>query len=316
MSSQCAEPYALRMQETPPTEHIALLALLTGRPQGLTWQHLTTEVLNAGSAQSVWDSYAPPELIPDPGRAAAVERARANLRDWRERDLTFLSVLDDAFPRQLRDIHQVPPFLFVAGELVEHDTAVSVVGSRKASARGLNIAASIARALVHHNITVLSGLAEGIDAAAHVAALDEGGRTVAIIGTGIAQHYPKSNRQLQDTIAHEGLVLSQFLPDAPPTRYSFPMRNAVMSGYGIASIIVEASEHSGSRIQARLAVEHGRPVILIDSVVETTAWARDLKDQPDVHVASSTSQVIDIIMEIQQRRMALPGLLSALALAQ
>ena len=316
MSSQCAEPYALRMQETPATEHIALLALLTDRPQGLTWQHLTTEVLNAGSAQSVWDSYAPPELIPDPGRAAAVERARANLLGWRERDLTFLSVLDDAFPRQLRDIHQVPPFLFVAGELVEHDTAVSVVGSRKASARGLNIAASIARALVHQNITVLSGLAEGIDAAAHVAALDEGGRTVAIIGTGIAQYYPKSNRQLQDTIAHEGLVLSQFLPDAPPTRYSFPMRNAVMSGYGIASIIVEASEHSGSRIQARLAVEHGRPVILIDSVVETTAWARDLKDQPDVHIASSTSQVIDIIMEIQQRRMALPGLLSALALAQ
>lgn len=316
MSSQCAEPYALRMQETPATEHIALLALLTARPQGLTWQHLTTEVLNVGSAQSVWDSYASPELIPDPGRAAAVERARANLLGWRERDLTFLSVLDDAFPRQLRDIHQVPPFLFVAGELVEHDTAVSVVGSRKASARGLNIAASIARALVHQNITVLSGLAEGIDAAAHVAALDEGGRTVAIIGTGIAQYYPKSNRQLQDTIAHEGLVLSQFLPDAPPTRYSFPMRNAVMSGYGIASIIVEASEHSGSRIQARLAVEHGRPVILIDSVVETTAWARDLKDQPDVHIASSTSQVIDIIMEIQQRKMALPGLLSALALAQ
>jgi len=308
--------YALSMQEPPSAEHLALLALLTTRPEDSTWQQLTTGVLNAGSAQTVWDSYASPELIPDPARAAAVERAHADLHAWRQRDLTFVSVLDHAYPRQLRDIHQVPPFLFVAGELVQNDTAVSVVGSRKASSRGLDIAASIARALVQRNITVLSGLAAGIDTAAHVAALDEGGRTVAIIGTGITQYYPKTNRQLQDTIANKGLVLSQFWPDAPPTRYSFPMRNAVMSGYGIASIIVEASEHSGARIQARLAVEHGRPVILTDGVVEATVWGRELTHQPDVHVASSTAQVINIVTEIEQRRAALPGLLSALAMAK
>jgi DNA processing protein len=94
------------------------------------------------------------------------------------------------------------------------------------------------------------------------------------------------------------------------------MRNAVMSGYGIASIIVEASEHSGARIQARLAVEHGRPVILTDGVVEATVWGRELTHQPDVHVASSTAQVINIVTEIEQRRAALPGLLSALAMAK
>jgi DNA processing protein len=306
--------YARSMHEPSSAEHRALLALLTTRLENSTWQQLTTDVLNAGRAQAVWDSSAPPQLIPDPARAAAVERADADLRAWRQRGLRFVSVLDRAYPRQLRDIHQVPPFLFVAGELIQDDVAVSVVGSRKASLRGLEIAASIARALVRRNLTVVSGLAAGIDTAAHGAALDEGGRTVAIIGTGITQYYPKTNRQLQDMIADKGLVLSQFWPDAPPTRSSFPMRNAVMSGYGVASVIVEASEHSGARIQARLAVEHGRPVILTDGVVEATVWGRELTGQPDVHVASSTAQVIDIVTEIEQRRAALPGLLSALAL--
>ncbi len=308
--------YARPMREPSFAERRALIALLITRPENSTWQKLATEVLNSGSAQTVWDSYASPELIPNPVRMTALEQAAADLRAWQEQDFRFVSVLDPAYPRQLRDIHQVPPVLFVAGELVRDDTAVSIVGSRKASPRGIDIASSIVRALVQRNITIVSGLAAGIDTAAHMTALDEGGRTVAILGTGITQSYPKANRHLQDTIADKGLVLSQFWPDAPPTRYSFPLRNAVMSGYGIASIIVEATENSGARIQARLAVEHGRPVILTEGVVEATKWGRELTNQPDVHIASSTAQVVSIVEEIQQRRLALPGLLSALALAQ
>jgi DNA processing protein len=138
------------------------------------------------------------------------------------------------------------------------------------------MAADIARALVARKMTVVSGLARGIDTAAHRAALDAGGRTVAVIGTGIGRAYPAENHALQDEIASRGLVLSQFWPDASPDKRSFPMRNATMSGYGLATVVVEAGEKSGARIQARVAVEHGRQVILTDRVVARNTWAREL----------------------------------------
>ena len=172
---------------------------------------------------------------------------------------------------------------------------MSVVGSRKASDRGLTIAAAVARELVTRRIAVVSGLAQGIDTAAHRAALAAGGRTVAVIGTGISQAYPAENRELQDEIASRGLVLSQFLPDAPPQKHYFPMRNATMSGYGLATIVVEAGEHSGARGQARLAVEHGRPVILTDAVARHNEWAQALLGRPGVHMAASLAGVLSIV---------------------
>ena len=163
------------------------------------------------------------------------------------------------------------------------------------------MATSVANALVDMQLTVIAGLAAGIDAAAHVAALERGGRTVAVIGTGINKAFPAANRELQEAIATEGLLLSQFWPDAPPQRHNFPMRNAIMSGYGIATVVVEAGEHSGARIQARMAVEHGRPVILTDSVVERTDWGKALTARPDVYAVSSTSEVSDVVQQLVER---------------
>jgi len=134
---------------------------------------------------------------------------------------------------------------------------MSVVGSRTASPRGLDIARSIAAGLVDRDITVIAGLASGVDTAAHVTALETGGRTVAVIGTGINRHYPAENSALQDRIATEGLVLSQFWPDAPPTKHTFPMRNTVMSGYGRATIIVEGITAGPAEIEALFAVAAG-----------------------------------------------------------
>jgi predicted Rossmann fold nucleotide-binding protein DprA/Smf involved in DNA uptake len=145
---------------------------------------------------------------------------------------------------------------------------------------------------------VIAGLAKGIDTAAHTAALEAGGRTVAVIGTGITKCYPAENRQLQDRIATEGLVLSQFWPDSPPTKHTFPMRNAVMSGYGRATIVVEAGERSGARIQARQTVAHGRPVILTDLVVKANKWSAALINRPGVHVASSPAEIMSIVEDI------------------
>jgi DNA processing protein len=151
---------------------------------------------------------------------------------------------------------------------------------------------------------VIAGLAAGIDTAAHKAALVRGGRTVAIIGTGIRKQYPAENRQLHEEITGTGLLLSQFWPDAPPTRWSFPMRNATMSAYGYATVVVEAGEKSGTRIQAREAVAHGRPVILSSVVARGTSWGRDLVAQPGVYVAETPEQVmdqLDAILAVEER---------------
>jgi DNA processing protein len=153
------------------------------------------------------------------------------------------------------------------------------------------MAGGIARALAGQGVTVIAGLALGIDTAAHRAALVAGGRTVAIIGTGINRVYPAENRALYEEIAARGLLLSQFWPDAPAQRHTFLMRNATMSGYGLATVVVEAGEHSGARAQARIAVEHGRPVILTDLVVQRNEWARSLVTRPGVHVADSLDTV-------------------------
>ncbi|WP_217898486.1 DNA-processing protein DprA [Haloechinothrix alba] len=274
----------------PSEEHIALVALLRSLPKGTSWSDATERVLEHGSAQAAWASRDEGALLPDPATPDMLSSARSDLHSWADHGWRFLSILDPDYPSRLREIYQAPPFLFARGRVMPDDLAVSVVGSRKASERARDIARLIAGDLVEAGITVLSGLAEGIDTAAHEAALDADGRTVAILGTGISRAYPESNRELQDTIAEAGLVLSQFWPDAPPQRHSFPMRNAVMSGYGRATVVVEAGEHSGARTQARKAVEHGRPVILTDDVVASTEWAKKLQGRPGVHVATNRAE--------------------------
>jgi DNA processing protein len=181
---------------------------------------------------------------------------------------------------------------------------VSVVGSRQASDRGLAVAADVARELVSRGVTVVAGLAVGIDTAAHQAALAAGGRTVAIIGTGINLTYPAQNKDLHTEIAAQGLLLSQFWPDAPPQRQNFLMRNATMSGYGLATVVVEAGEHSGARAQARMAVEHGRPVILTEMVRERNEWAQALVDRPGIHVANSLRSLLEIVDRLIEERAA------------
>lgn len=294
-------------------EHVALVALLRARPKDMSWRELTAEIRETGRAVSVWDRYFPTQLIPVVDDELLLREAAADLQRWHTHGLRFVSVLDKDFPHRLLDVVETPPFLIAQGRLDPNDVGVSVVGSRAASARGLQMAATIATHLAEAGLTVISGLAAGIDTAAHSAALAAGGRTVAFIGTGSLSHFPPENQDLQRWIAAEGLVLSQFWPQAPLTKTSFPMRNALMSGYGLATIVCEAGERSGARIQARKAVEHGRPVILTDRVVATTTWARALAQRPGVWVASGTQEVADIISSIRQQPTMMEKALLALA---
>jgi DNA processing protein len=292
-------PYADAMISSQPDEHAALVALLQARPEGLSWPEIAAELLEVGSAVEVWERHAPaPALIDLPGDITP-ESAAEDMRSWVAQGYGLLSILDRDYPVWLRGVPQAPPVIFTLGTVIADDRAVSVVGSREASPAGLAIAADIARALTARKLTVIAGLARGIDTAAHQATLDAGGRTVAVIGTGIGRVYPAENRALYREIAGRGLVLSQFWPDAPPQKHTFLMRNATMSGYGLATVVVEAGEKSGARAQARMAVEHGRQVILTDRVVAGNEWAQMLIGRPGVHVADSVAAVLDIVEQVE-----------------
>lgn len=291
-------------------ERATLVALLRMQPEKLKWHEICDLVAERGSATEVWHSYFPGTLFDDDEPSQTLREAMGDYLSWKSEKFEFHTFMDSTYPEQLRSVHQMPPILFTEGHRVEHDLAVSVVGSRNASDAGLKFASDVARMLVHYDVTVVAGLAEGIDTAAHASALEAGGRTVAVLGNGISRQYPRSNSGLQRAIAKSGMLISQFMPDFSPTRWSFPARNATMSAYGIATVVVEANERSGTRIQAREAIAHGRPVVLSESVVRSTAWARKLQGQPGVYVAATATQAVAHIERIIDDEQIAVGLIS------
>jgi DNA processing protein len=221
---------------------------------------------------------------------ALLTAAAAGLETWQREGFALVTVLDTDYPVNLRLVHDRPPILFVAGELKGTDRrSVAVVGSRRASAEGLERARTLSHHLAKEGYTVVSGLASGVDTAAHQAALPAG-RTVAVIGTGLRHSYPPENAELQRELVRDTAVVSQFWPETPPSRHRFPMRNGVMSGLALGTAIVEASVTSGARIQARLALAHGRPVFVARELLRQ-AWAQELAARPGVHVYAGPDEV-------------------------
>jgi len=211
-------------------------------------------------------------------RAAAGQAARvaAELEKADEAGARLVTVLDQPYPSNLRLIPNLPPFLFYLGELRDDDArSIAVVGTRDATPDGIRRAGRMSRLLAEKGITVVSGLAKGIDTAAHRAALTAGARTIAVLGTGITRCYPPENADLAAEITDSGALVSQFWPTSPPGRYTFPRRNVVTSGISQGTVVIEASSTSGAKMQARLALEHGKKVFLVQSLVTTQAWARD-----------------------------------------
>jgi DNA processing protein len=271
-------------------EQAALVAWLRG--PGVVWPAVTEQLEESGSVQTAAAEQAPAQgSLFEAERTDGVDEAARDLERWERADIRMVCVLDAEYPSNLRMVHQHPPVLFMRGTADECDvTSVAVVGTRKPTLLGTDQARQLATGLAAHGIPVISGLAAGIDTAAHTAALAAGGRTVAVIGTGIDRVYPPQNAGLQEEIAAKGLVVSQFLPGSPPTKASFPMRNAVMSGYALATVVVEAADRSGSRVQARLALQHGRHVFLMRSLLEHE-WARDYAERPGVTVVETANDV-------------------------
>lgn len=187
-----------------------------------------------------------------------------------------------AYPRLLGMTQEAPPYLFLRGNIsLLNEPIVSVVGSRKASNEGLLKAKKLAQLLGREGIVVASGLARGIDTAAHTSSLENGFLTIAVIGTSITEVYPKENERLQREISEKGLVVSQFPPSTPTQRWHFPMRNAVMSGISLATVIVEASETSGALRQADYALKQQRLVFIPQSALTNPniTWPRRYIEQ-------------------------------------
>jgi len=291
-----------------PTNDAQLIAALC-RIKGISWSLVAREALRQGSVQHLLDGE------PEESSREAVEAAQllsglteetleahlafvqAELDAARKVDGTFVTVLDAGYPTNLRMIPNLPPFLFVRGTLREDDIfSVAVVGTRQATDLGLEKAARMTRRLVEQGVTVVSGLARGIDAQAHQAALDAGGRTIAVLGTGITNCYPAENRALAESITKSGALVSQFWPTRGGGRDTFPRRNVVTSGISQGTVVIEASSTSGAKMQARLALEHGKKVFLVQSLVTDQLWAsKYVSERGAIEVA----QVEDVIRQLR-----------------
>jgi DNA processing protein len=289
-------------------EQAAVLALI--RACDGEWHQTAGMIAEAGSAARLLDGE--PVIMPAGRRQHAAElasrvtpedvsHAQALIDRVTAQGARLITILDEDYPENLKLIFNRPPFIWVRGQLESRSLrAIAVVGTRQATDRGLETAARLARGLAGAGVTVLSGLARGIDTAAHSATLDASGSTAAVIGTGIlARVYPPENGELAQRIVDSGgAIVSQFWPEAPPRKINFPRRNVVMSGMAAGTVVVEASQTSGARMQARLALEHGKRLFLPETLVEAQEWAARYATRPGVTVVSDLENILDELVNV------------------
>lgn len=236
---------------------------------------------------------------------------------WQRLEKQGIAVItwqDKHYPRRLREIDQPPPVLYTRGELLlEDEWAVAVVGTRRVTPYGRQITEQVATTLAHSGVTVVSGLAHGVDAIAHQAAINAGGRTIAVLGCGVDRIYPPDHRRLAERLLEHGALLSDYAPGTPPEAVNFPPRNRIISGLSMAVVVIEAGERSGALITAQFAAEQGREVFavpgninapqssgtnrLIQQGAHPLLEVRDLLDNLD----------LDLVTEQQTARKVIPA---------
>jgi len=232
------------------------------------------------------------------------------MENVRAADAWVLTLEDDGYPSLLREIINAPVVLYGRGGLLPEDNrSVAMVGTRRASGYGKEMTKQLAGSLASAGITVISGLAAGIDAASHRGALDAGGRSIAVLGSGIDVIYPSQHRELARSMEQAGAIITEYPPGTKPERGNFPMRNRIISGMTLGTVIVEAPERSGSLLTAELAGEQGREVfavpgnanspnsrgcnLLIQDGARLVLSAEDILQELDLaHRASSTRQAV------------------------
>lgn len=208
----------------------------------------------------------PPETIESIIKRENREAAEVEIERVRAAGGDVMIVDDGSYPALLREISDPPITLYVKGawELCINQPCVALVGSRKCSTYGVNTSQMLARELAAHGVTIVSGLARGIDAAAHRGAMEAGGRTIAVMGTGLDDIYPRDHEKLAAQILESGgALVTEFPLGTPPIPPNFPYRNRIISGLSLGTVLIEATERSGSLITARLAMEQNREVFAV-----------------------------------------------------
>ena len=257
-----------------------LAALRLSLVSGIGPQHFADLVAAFGSPRGVWRA-SPAELRAVPGIGAKLAReislapqhdaeVEAELARCRQNEIDLVVAGSADYPTRLAEISDPPSILFRRGQMLPTDElAIAVVGTRHPSTYGRSQAERFARGLALAGLTVVSGLARGIDSIAHQAALDAGGRTLAVLGSGLLNLYPPEHDALAVAISRQGALLTEFPTLQPPKSGAFPRRNRIISGLSLGVLIVEAADHSGALISARLAGEQGREVFAIPGRIDS-----------------------------------------------
>jgi DNA processing protein len=275
-----------------------------------------------GDPQIAWG--APTEALREAGLSAKVIENVVELRSsidldlvWEQLEAKGITVLiqtDENYPRRLQELDQPPPVIYMLGELTSEDEwAVAVVGTRRVTAYGRQVAEDIAGTLARNGISVISGLARGVDSISHQAALDAGGRTIAVLGCGLDRIYPPENRRLAEQITANGALISDYPPGTPPEASNFPPRNRLISGLSLAVVIVEAGQTSGALITAAFAADQGREVFAVPGNINSPGSKgtnRLIRDgaQPLLHPEQILEE-LELTMVAEQRtaRVVLPA---------
>lgn len=210
---------------------------------------------------------------------------------------------DENYPTGLKTLPDPPMVIYLCGELKEEDIfAISIVGTRRATNYGKMVTERLAKGLAEAKITVISGLARGIDTVAHQSALSAGGRTLAVLGNGLAVHYPPENRKLEEKIINSGALLSEFPMTYPPERANFPRRNRLIAGLSFGVIVIEAGIQSGALITARLALEQGREVFAVPgSIFSPYSRGTHLLIKEGAKLVEETADIIEEIQPLRER---------------
>lgn len=229
-----------------------------------------SRVLNATATELGQLSGLGPKLISAILKSRDLTTINSIIKTCQTNKINVIERYEENYPRLLSEIYDPPAILYTRGKILPTDNlSIAIVGSRHATRYGIKVASQLARGLSMAGFTIISGLARGVDAAAHQAAIEAGGRTIAVLGGGHLKLYPAEHASLANAIIHDGAVISESPPDTPPRSGSFPKRNRIVSGLSLGVVVVEAAQRSGALISARLAMEQGREVFAVPGPIDS-----------------------------------------------
>jgi DNA processing protein len=262
-----------------------------------------------GSLESAWQADLPAYLeagMNEKGAKALIERrAKIDLaREWERIEKASASILtlgDDTYPRLLREIPSPPPVIYVKGEIQpEDETAIGVVGTRRVTRYGREMTRRLSSGLASAGVVIVSGLARGVDGIAHTEALEAGGRTLAVLGSGVDQIYPPEHRKLSEQVIENGALISEFPIGTKPDARNFPIRNRLISGLSVGVLVVEAPRKSGALITSTFAADQGRTVFAVPGSALSSASEGTHQLLRDGAVL--TADVDDVLQELNLER--------------